>query len=112
MSLDKAEHGELHSMLKKWEAHGAGSAYIDLKMFLDSHPYTPPEDAPRCEIAGCTNEPVYNAWLRNRDPFTRNPTGLISQVSICEEHKTHPWLCANETKEEAYGTSATKDATS
>lgn len=99
-------------MVRKWEAQGSGSAYTDLKGWLENHPYVPPEGTPRCEIQGCPEEPVFQAWMRHRDPFTQKPNGVISIVDICEGHKTHPWLCANETKEEAYGTSKTTDATS
>jgi hypothetical protein len=112
MTCSKEAHIELNAILKKWETSGVGSAYADLTAFLAKHPYIPVDDEARCEIHGCPNDPVYEAWMRPRDPFTQTPTGMIVRVTICEEHKSHPWLCANQTKEEAYGTSKTKDATS
>jgi len=105
MSLEKGARIELEVILKKWETQGVGSAYVDLKQFLERHPYAPREDEEHCAVQGCPHEIKYEAWMRHRDPFTQKANGHISLVAICEEHKTHPWLCANETKEEAYGTS-------
>jgi Lar family restriction alleviation protein len=50
----------------------------------------------KCDVVtGCTNDAVYDGWYRRRDGRGL-PSGHIIRVYICEEHKTHPWLCANE----------------
>lgn len=55
-----------------------------------------------CEVvSGCTNEAVYEGWYRKRDPCLGTPTGHLIHIAICEAHKTHPWLCANEPKKES-----------
>jgi hypothetical protein len=57
------------------------------------------EDWEPCAITGCIERAAWEAWARVRDPFTMKPTGHLQKVTVCEEHKTHPWLCANEKKE-------------
>lgn len=52
-----------------------------------------PED--RCQVDGCPRLADYEAWMRRRDAMGL-PSGLIVLVQICEEHKTHPYLIANE----------------
>lgn len=58
----------------------------------------PPEI--KCELCApeSAENAVYEAWLRKRDPFLGTPTGHLIKVYICEEHKAHPFLCANEGK--------------
>ncbi len=51
-----------------------------------------------CEIPGCSNEAVYEAWWRKRDPFLMTPTGHLIRIYICKAHETHPFLVANEKK--------------
>lgn len=52
-----------------------------------------------CEVPGCSNPAVYEAWWRSRDPFLGTPTGHLMKICICEEHKTHPFLVCNEKKD-------------
>lgn len=62
-----------------------------------------PEDEYRCELGEdgpCPNTAVYEAWYRRRDPILGTPSGHLVKVCICEEHKNHPFLCANESKPE------------
>ena len=54
---------------------------------------------PQCEITGCEETAVYEGWGRVHDPILGKPTGLMQLVHVCEEHKTHPQLVANEKKE-------------
>lgn len=69
-----------------------------LKMWNDRQ--RPPPEPPviKCEIGdgACPNNAVYEAWWRRRDPFLGTPTGHLVKLYICEEHKTHPFLVANE----------------
>jgi hypothetical protein len=52
-----------------------------------------------CDVTSdCSNDAVYEGWYRRRDPLLGTPSGHIIRVFICEEHKSHPWLCANEPK--------------
>lgn len=54
-----------------------------------------------CELGQdgpCPNPAVYETWYRRRDPLLGTPSGHLVKVCICEEHKTHPFLCANEPK--------------
>ncbi len=53
------------------------------------------DDVERCEVGGCPKLAAYEAWYRVHDPFGL-PTGLLQKVQICEEHKTHPHLVANQ----------------
>lgn len=62
---------------------------------IDGEPNEP------CAITGCPNRSDYEAWARLRDPVLGKPTSHLQKVTVCEEHKTHPWLCANEKREEA-----------
>lgn len=52
-----------------------------------------PED--QCQVQGCPRLAYYEAWMRKRDPMGL-PSGLLVLVQICKEHKTHPYLVANE----------------
>ena len=39
----------------------------------------------QCEMKGCHDWAVYEAWFRVRD-FSGTPTGLIQKFQVCEEH--------------------------
>jgi hypothetical protein len=48
----------------------------------------------KCFVSDCYQPVGYEGWARNHD-CVGMPTGLVIKVLICEQHKTHPWLCAN-----------------
>lgn len=56
-----------------------------------------------CEFPDCLNEAAYEGWYRRRDPLLGTPSGHIVYIAFCEEHKTHPYLCANEPKPNKQG---------
>jgi hypothetical protein len=56
-----------------------------------------PED--HCFVSGCEKLPKYETYARNHDGLGL-PTGLVFLVRVCEEHTSHPWLCANQKKPE------------
>ena len=46
-----------------------------------------------CFVKGCAKNPTFQRWARHHNE-SNVPTGIIDLVSVCEEHKDHPWLCA------------------
>ncbi len=53
-----------------------------------------------CEFPGCPYPAVYEGWFRKRHIVTGGPGGHIVRIAFCESCKRHPYLCANERRNE------------
>lgn len=77
-------------------------AKVNAAVLWNKRAHVPTPDATiHCEFPSCPNEADYEGWYRRRDPFLGTPMGHIVRIAFCEEHKSHPHLCANESKSAA-----------
>ena len=40
---------------------------------------------PKCDL--CPETAEYQGWARKLDPFTKQPSGMTMNITVCEEHK-------------------------